>query len=99
MPIYEYLCSECGAFTAMRPMAECDLPSDCPTCGASASRVILTAPHCSMMPAATRLAPWHQRAQRPCAAFAGVAQGLSRHRMRVLFRKVIPHDQAPRGRL
>ncbi len=56
MPIYEYLCSECGPFTAMRPMAECDLPSGCPICGTSAPRVILTAPHCSTMPAATRLA-------------------------------------------
>ena len=29
MPIYEYLCNDCGPFTDMRPMAECDLPQDC----------------------------------------------------------------------
>jgi putative FmdB family regulatory protein len=56
MPVYEYLCSACGSFTDMRPMVECDLPSDCPVCGASAPRVILTAPHFSIMPAANRQA-------------------------------------------
>ena len=24
MPVYDYLCGRCGAFTAMRPMAECE---------------------------------------------------------------------------
>ena len=24
MPVYEYLCNDCGPFTDMRPMAECD---------------------------------------------------------------------------
>jgi hypothetical protein len=33
-----------------------------------------------------------QRTQRPCAAFVFVAQVFSRGRMRVLFRKIIPHD-------
>jgi putative FmdB family regulatory protein len=56
MPVYEYLCSDCGPFTDMRPMAECDLPSGCPACGASAPRVILTAPHFSAMPVAKRQA-------------------------------------------
>jgi putative FmdB family regulatory protein len=56
MPVYEYLCSDCGPFTTMRPMVECDLPSDCPACGASAQRVLLTPPHLSTMPAAKRLA-------------------------------------------
>ena len=32
MPVYEYLCNDCGPFTDMRPMAECDLPQDCPQC-------------------------------------------------------------------
>ncbi len=56
MPVYEYLCRDCGPFTAMRPMAECDLPSDCPACGRRAPRVILTAPHFVTMPAAKRQA-------------------------------------------
>jgi len=32
MPVYEYLCNDCGPFTDMRPMAECDAPQDCPQC-------------------------------------------------------------------
>jgi putative FmdB family regulatory protein len=56
MPVYEYRCNDCGPFTQMRPMAECELPSECPACGAGAPRVILTAPHCTTMSAQTRLA-------------------------------------------
>src|SRR5207302_10848436 len=44
MPTYEYMCKKCGPFTQLRPMAECDLPSACPECGARSPRVILTAP-------------------------------------------------------
>ena len=55
MPTYEYMCDECGPFTEMRPMAECELPSNCPECGASSPRVILTAPRClSMSPEARK---------------------------------------------
>src|SRR5262249_46486890 len=56
MPVYDYMCGDCGPFTDMRPMAECDLPLACPDCGASAPRVLLTAPHCAAMPAERRLA-------------------------------------------
>jgi len=44
MPVYEYLCNDCGPFTDMRPMAECDLSQACPQCEAQSPRVILTAP-------------------------------------------------------
>ena len=44
MPVYDYLCAECGPFSEIRPMAECDLPLDCPHCGDEAPRAILTAP-------------------------------------------------------
>jgi len=47
MPVYEYLCGDCGPFTDTRPMAECDLPSNCPACSATAPRVLLTAPRLS----------------------------------------------------
>jgi putative FmdB family regulatory protein len=50
MPIYEYLCEACGPFTELRPMAECEAPSDCPACGDSAPRVMLTAPRLAGMP-------------------------------------------------
>jgi putative FmdB family regulatory protein len=44
MPVYEYLCAECGPFSEIRPMAESGLPLDCPHCGEEAPRAILTAP-------------------------------------------------------
>jgi putative FmdB family regulatory protein len=45
MPVYEYLCNDCGPFTDMRPMAECDAPQDCPRCESESPRAILTAPN------------------------------------------------------
>jgi putative FmdB family regulatory protein len=56
MPVYEYLCDSCGPFTDMRPMAECELPQDCPDCGTVAPRVILTAPNYFGMTAERKLA-------------------------------------------
>jgi putative FmdB family regulatory protein len=44
MPVYEYLCSACGPFTAVRPMREFDLPQECEECGEAAPRAMLTAP-------------------------------------------------------
>src|ERR1700739_2481401 len=51
MPVYEYLCADCGPFTDMRPMSECDDPQDCPRCETSSPRVVLTAPNFFCMPA------------------------------------------------
>jgi putative FmdB family regulatory protein len=56
MPVYDYLCGRCGAFTAMRPMAECDRPNACPNCGRAAERAFLTAPYFSAMTAERRQA-------------------------------------------
>ena len=56
MPVYEYACAKCGPFTALRPMAEYADPQDCPDCGASAPRVILTAPMLANMDAGRRAA-------------------------------------------
>ena len=56
MPVYEYLCNDCGPFTDMRPMAECDLPQDCPKCESESPRVILTAPNFFCMPTDRRKA-------------------------------------------
>ena len=44
MPVYDYLCSDCGPFTAMRPMLEFDQPQPCDECGEAAPRALLTAP-------------------------------------------------------
>jgi putative FmdB family regulatory protein len=54
MPVYEYLCSECGPFVAIRPMAEYDLPQPCDQCGEAAPRALLTAPAMSGMDATSR---------------------------------------------
>jgi putative FmdB family regulatory protein len=56
MPVYEYLCNDCGPFTAIRPMAEYAERHRCPQCAASAPRVLVTAPHLATMPTARRLA-------------------------------------------
>ena len=56
MPTYEYMCKKCGPFTQLRAMAECELPSACPECGARAPRVLLTAPGCLTMSAEGRQA-------------------------------------------
>jgi putative FmdB family regulatory protein len=56
MPVYDYLCPRCGPFTEMRPMAECDLPHECPQCGGQAPRAFLTAPHFATMSAERRSA-------------------------------------------
>jgi putative FmdB family regulatory protein len=56
MPVYEYECRECGPFTQMRPMADCDRPGDCPRCGSESPRAFLTAPYFAGMSAERRLA-------------------------------------------
>lgn len=56
MPIYDYLCERCGPFTDMRPMVECEQPSECPRCGRKARRAFLTAPYFATLTAETRLA-------------------------------------------
>lgn len=56
MPVYEYLCDDCGPFTNMRPMSEYEMPDICPDCGGTSPRVILTAPRFSCMSADTRTA-------------------------------------------
>ena len=56
MPVYDYLCPRCGPFTRMRPMADCDLPHECPRCACEAPRAFLTAPYCATLSAERRLA-------------------------------------------
>ncbi|WP_370195259.1 MULTISPECIES: FmdB family zinc ribbon protein [Aurantimonas] len=56
MPFYDYDCADCGTFTSLRPMAQAGEPCDCPSCGDSARRVILSAPRLSTMDAGRRTA-------------------------------------------
>lgn len=44
MPTYEYWCEECGPFESLRPISDYAKPCDCPECGASAPRVLMTPP-------------------------------------------------------
>ena len=77
MPVYEYLCDDCGPFTAIRPMAECELPHECPDCAVSARRVLLTAPHCSSVSADVRRA--HATNERSANAPKGLAEYKAAH--------------------
>jgi len=56
MPTYEYDCSRCGGFDALRSIARRNDPAACPACGADAQRVIGSAPQLSRVAPATRLA-------------------------------------------
>lgn len=56
MPVYEYACPHCGPFEELRPMAEFQVPQPCPSCGAPAPRVVLTAPGLALMEAGRRTA-------------------------------------------
>ncbi len=44
MPTYEYACTQCGGFTAVRPLAEFRDPQPCPKCAAPSPRVTMTSP-------------------------------------------------------
>lgn len=56
MPVYDYLCAECGPFTDVRPMAEFQQPQPCDQCGQAAPRALLTAPAFAGMDAGRRRA-------------------------------------------
>lgn len=42
MPLYDYFCSDCGAFREMIRMADSALDQPCPSCGAQAQRMLST---------------------------------------------------------
>ena len=77
MPVYDYLCERCGPFTQMRPMAECEAPSDCARCGHAAPRAFLTAPYFAAMPAERRLA--HATNERSAHAPASLSSMKKNH--------------------
>ncbi|MEL7460576.1 MAG: zinc ribbon domain-containing protein [Pseudomonadota bacterium] len=55
MPVYDYMCDDCGPFQEMVPMAKFADPCDCPACGTQARR-LLTIPQLSGLSTATRSA-------------------------------------------
>lgn len=56
MPTYEYACSECGGFDALRRVEQRDVPADCPHCAAPSPRVVVSAPRLALMAGNTRSA-------------------------------------------
>lgn len=81
MPVYEYLCAECGPFTELRPMALSAEPCDCPACGASAERAILTAPGLLGMDASRRSAfATNERSRHEPKLSGQTEQGGGKHR-------------------
>jgi putative FmdB family regulatory protein len=55
MPLYGFLCKECGPFEAVRPAAEAGAPFPCPVCG-GAGRRLFTPPGLALLPAGLRRA-------------------------------------------
>ena len=56
MPLYDYECARCGAFSDLRPMAESADPAPCPGCGGSAPRILVSTPMLATLDAGSRLA-------------------------------------------
>ena len=51
MPVYEFVCEDCGPFEQQRSFAEAGEPMACPSCGCEARRVY-SMPNTRRMPAA-----------------------------------------------
>ena len=71
MPVYDYECARCGPFTEMRPMAECDLPHECPQCGKKVPRAFLTAPYFATSRLASAASAEAARAPKAFASHGG----------------------------
>ena len=56
MPTYDYACSGCGGFDAIRSLSQRNEPAACPACGTAATRVFVAAPQLALMEAGTRSA-------------------------------------------
>ncbi|WP_366524912.1 zinc ribbon domain-containing protein [uncultured Tateyamaria sp.] len=54
MPVYEYNCADCGVFEEMMPMSRFADPCDCPACGISAPRILLTVPRLAAISSTAR---------------------------------------------
>ncbi len=64
MPLYDYMCPNCGPVSAFRPVSEYDLPIVCPHCKSEASRVLLYAPHITALSA--NMLDAHARNEKSC---------------------------------
>lgn len=56
MPLYEYMCDACGPFEEIAPISRFSDPCDCPDCGATSPRVLLSVPRLATLSNGTRRA-------------------------------------------
>jgi putative FmdB family regulatory protein len=54
MPTYDYACPDCGAFDALRSLAQRNEPCPCPACGAASSRILGAAPRLACLSSGVR---------------------------------------------
>jgi putative FmdB family regulatory protein len=56
MPTYDYACTTCGGFEAIRSLTQRNDPATCPDCAEASSRVFVTAPRLALMDGSIRTA-------------------------------------------
>lgn len=56
MPLYDYLCDDCGPFTQIASLARFAEPCACPDCNAASPRVLMNAPRLAVMSSGSRKA-------------------------------------------
>ncbi len=56
MPTYDYVCPDCGAFDALRGLAQRNEPCPCPYCGKASTRALVAFPRLSCVSGSTRYA-------------------------------------------
>jgi putative FmdB family regulatory protein len=56
MPTYDYACTRCGGFDALRAVCARNEPAGCPHCGAACQRVFVQAPSLGLLDVSTRSA-------------------------------------------
>jgi putative FmdB family regulatory protein len=56
MPTYDYACTHCGDFDALRSLSARNEPAHCPDCGAASQRVFIRAPRLGLLDPSTRSA-------------------------------------------
>ena len=56
MPLYDYICADCGPFKETAPISQYDAPCACPTCGTLSERNLLCTPQVSAVSSLARKA-------------------------------------------
>lgn len=56
MPLYDYLCEDCGPFSAFASLQNYADPCGCPSCAQTAERVLMNAPRLAVMSGSKRRA-------------------------------------------